>query len=228
MTKCAEARIEAQSALQSLMSLGLSEKHARELKAGSHLARFALRAPISGTLLSKDLTLGEVVGSDKPLFRVADLSVLWIDLAIPMNGLSLVRVGQSVWISNKSGQKTKGQVVFVQPELDSASRSGSVRVQIDNAQGTWRSGEFVDAMIQTGELKQAISVPVSAIVMIENEPSVFVEGSEGLAPRVVTVGNRSGDRQEIISGLSAGERFVTGNVFVLKADLSKSEAAHDD
>ena len=223
----AEARIEAQSALQSLMSLGLSEKHARALKAGSNLARFALRTPISGTLLSKDLTLGEAVGSDKPLFRVADLSVLWIDLAIPVNDLSLVRAGQSVWVSNKSGQKTKGQVVFVQPELDSASRSGSVRVQIDNAQGAWRSGEFVDAMIQTDEPKQAISVPVSAIVMIENEPSVFVEGSEGLAPRVVKVGNRSGDRQEIISGLSAGERFVTGNVFVLKADLSKSEAEHE-
>ncbi|WP_340675247.1 efflux RND transporter periplasmic adaptor subunit [Paraperlucidibaca sp.] len=222
----AEARIEAQSALQSLMSLGLSEKNARALKAGSHLARFALRTPISGTLLSKDLTLGEAVGSDKPLFRVADLSVLWIDLAIPVNDLSLVRAGQSVWVSNKSGQKTKGQVVFVQPELDSASRSGSVRVQIDNAQGAWRSGEFVDAMIQTDEPKLAISVPVSAIVMIENEPSVFVEGSEGLAPRVVKVGNRSGDRQEIISGLSAGERFVTGNVFVLKADLSKSEAEH--
>lgn len=223
----AEARIEAQSALQSLMSLGLSEKHARALKAGSNLARFALRTPISGTLLSKDLTLGEAVGSDKPLFRVADLSVLWIDLAIPVNDLSLVRAGQSVWVSNKSGQKTKGQVVFVQPELDSASRSGSVRVQIDNAQGAWRSGEFVDAMIQTDEPKLAISVPVSAIVMIENEPSVFVEGSEGLAPRVVKVGNRSGDRQEIISGLSAGERFVTGNVFVLKADLSKSEAEHE-
>tara|TARA_R110001599_G_scaffold18705_10_gene72427 strand:- start:2662 stop:3870 length:1209 start_codon:yes stop_codon:yes gene_type:complete len=222
----AEARIEAQSALQSLMSLGLSEKNARALKAGSHLARFALRTPISGTLLSKDLTLGEAVGSDKPLFRVADLSVLWIDLAIPVNDLSLVRAGQPVWVSNKSGQKTKGQVVFVQPELDSASRSGSVRVQIDNAQGAWRSGEFVDAMIQTDEPKLAISVPVSAIVMIENEPSVFVEGSEGLAPRVVTVGNRSGDRQEIISGLSAGERFVTGNVFVLKADLSKSETEH--
>jgi cobalt-zinc-cadmium efflux system membrane fusion protein len=222
----AEARIEAQSALQSLMSLGLSEKNARALKAGSHLARFALRTPISGTLLSKDLTLGEAVGSDKPLFRVADLSVLWIDLAIPVNDLSLVRAGQPVWVSNKSGQKTKGQVVFVQPELDSASRSGSVRVQIDNAQGAWRSGEFVDAMIQTDEPKLAISVPVSAIVMIENEPSVFVEGSEGLAPRVVKVGNRSGDRQEIISGLSAGERFVTGNVFVLKADLSKSETEH--
>ena len=223
----AEARIEAQSALQSLMSLGLSEKHARALKAGSNLARFALRTPISGTLLSKDLTLGEAVGSDKPLFRVADLSVLWIDLAIPVSDLSLVRAGQPVWVSNKSGQKTKGQVVFVQPELDSASRSGSVRVQIDNAQGVWRSGEFVDAMIQTDEPKLAISVPISAIVMIENEPSVFVEGSEGLAPRVVKVGNRSGDRQEIISGLSAGERFVTGNVFVLKADLSKSEAEHE-
>ena len=224
----AEARIEVQSAQQSLMSLGLSEKSARELKAGSHLAKFSLRAPISGTLLSKDLTIGEAVDSEKPLFRIADLSVLWIDLAIPVSELASVRVGQSVWVRNKSGQKTQGSVIFVQPELDPASRSGSVRVQINNSQGDWRSGEFVDASIQMGEPKLVVSVPQSAILMIENEPSVFVEGAAGLTPRAVVLGSRSGDRQEILNGLSEGERFATGNVFVLKADLGKSEAAHDD
>lgn len=224
----AESRIEAQSALQSLMSLGLSEKSARNLKAGSHLAQFSLRAPISGTLLSKELTIGETVDSEKPLMRVADLSVLWIDLAIPVSELASVQVGQSVWVRNKSGQETQGSVVFVQPELDPASRSGSVRVQIDNALGVWRSGEFVDASIQTGKPQQLISVPTSSILMIENVPSVFIEEKDGLTPRAVVLGRRNGAQQAVLSGLKEGERFATGNVFVLKADLGKSEAAHDD
>lgn len=223
-----EARIEHQGAMQSLMSLGLSEKKVRALKAGSHLAQFSLIAPIAGTLLSKDLTQGEAVDSEKPLFRIADLSTLWIDLAIPVNEMITVSAGQSVWVSNQSGQKTQGRVIFVQPELDRASQSGSVRVAIDNAEGAWRSGEYVQASIQTAKPKKAISVPLSAIQMLENEPSIFVEEDDGLAPRVVLLGDRSGDRQEIVSGLNEGERFITGNVFVLKADLGKSEATHDD
>ena len=77
-----DARIETQSALQSLLALGMSEQDARALKPGGRLASYALRAPISGTVLSKDLTIGETVTSDKPLFRLADLSTLWIDLAV--------------------------------------------------------------------------------------------------------------------------------------------------
>lgn len=223
-----DARIETQSALQSLLALGMSEQDARALKPGGRLASYALRAPISGTVLSKDLTIGETVTSDKPLFRLADLSTLWIDLAVSVSELGKVRAGQTVMVMDKAGMSTEGRVIFVQPELDEASRSGSVRVQIDNRQGLWRSGQFVQAQIQMGEVSQALSVPLSAIQMLENQPTIFVADTDGLEPRTVVLGRRSGERQEVISGLQAGERFAVGNVFVLKADLKKGEAEHED
>ncbi|MES3041659.1 MAG: efflux RND transporter periplasmic adaptor subunit [Pseudomonadota bacterium] len=223
-----DARIETQSALQSLLALGMSEHDAKALKPGGRLASYALRAPISGTVLSKDLTIGETVTSDKPLFRLADLSTLWIDLAVPVSDLVKVRAGQTVMVSDKAGMSAEGRVIFVQPELDEASRSGSVRVQIANSQGLWRSGQFVQAQIQVGVASQALSIPLSAIQTIENEPTIFVAEQDGLKPRTVVLGRRSGDRQEIISGLKRGERYVTGNVFVLKADLKKGEAEHED
>ena len=223
-----DARIETQSALQSLLALGMSEQDARALKPGGRLASYALRAPISGTVLSKDLTIGETVTSDKPLFRLADLSTLWIDLAVSVSDLGKVRAGQTVMVMDKADMSTEGRVIFVQPELDEASRSGSVRVQIDNRQGLWRSGQFVQAQIQMGEVSQALSVPLSAIQMLENQPTIFVADTDGLEPRTVVLGRRSGERQEVISGLQAGERFAVGNVFVLKADLKKGEAEHED
>ena len=223
-----DARIETQSALQSLLALGMSEHDAKALKPGGRLASYALRAPISGTVLSKDLTLGEAVTSDKPLFRLADLSTLWIDLAVPVTDLPKIRAGQTVVVTDKAGMSSQGRVIFVQPELDEASRSGSVRVQIDNSQGLWRSGQFVQAQIQTGAVSQTLSVPLSAIQMLENQPTIFVADKDGLEPRTVVLGRRSGDRQEVISGLQVGERYASGNVFVLKADLKKGEAEHED
>ncbi len=222
-----DARIETQSALQSLLALGMSEHDAKALKPGGRLASYALRAPVSGTVLSKDLTIGEAVTSDKPLFRLADLSTLWIDLAVSVSDLPKVRAGQTVVVNDKAGMSTEGRVIFVQPELDEASRSGSVRVQIDNSQGLWRSGQFVQAQIQVGAASQALSVPLSAIQMIENQPTIFVADQDGLEPRTVVLGRRSGERQEVISGLKVGERYVSGNVFVLKADLKKGEAEHE-
>lgn len=223
-----DARIETQSALQSLLALGMSEHDAKALKPGGRLASYALRAPISGTVLSKDLTLGEAVTSEKPLFRLADLSTLWIDLAVPVTDLPKIRAGQTVVVTDKASMSSQGRVIFVQPELDEASRSGSVRVQIDNSQGLWRSGQFVQAQIQTGAVSQTLSVPLSAIQMLENQPTIFVADKDGLEPRTVVLGRRSGDRQEVISGLQVGERYASGNVFVLKADLKKGEAEHED
>ena len=106
-----DARIETQSALQSLLALGMSEHDAKALKPGGRLASYALRAPVSGTVLSKDLTLGETVTSDKPLFRIADLSTLWIDLAVPVSDLSKVRAGQTVVVNDKAGMSTEGRVI---------------------------------------------------------------------------------------------------------------------
>ena len=223
-----EARIETQNAMQSLLALGMSEADARALKSGSRLASYALRSPVAGTVLSKAVTLGEAVASDKPLFRVADLSTLWIDLAVPVSELGKVHAGQTVSVSDKSGLQSEGRVIFVQPELDEASRSGSVRVQLDNAQGQWRAGQFVQAQVRVGTATEALSVPYSAIQTLDGQSVVFVASKAGITPHAVVTGRRDGDRQEIVSGLQAGEQYVTGNVFVLKAELKKGEAGHDD
>jgi len=221
-----EARIETQSALQGLLALGMSEGDARALRAGGRLASYALRAPIGGTVLSKEVTLGEAVSSGKPLFRLADLSTLWIDLSVPVAELGKVRAGQVVAVTDKAGLSGEGRVLFVQPELDAASRSGSVRVQLDNSQGLWRAGQFVQAQVRVGEVSDVLSVPLEAVQRIGNQSVIFVAGEAGLAPRPVVTGRRDGERLEVVSGLQAGERYVTGNVFVLKADLGKGETEH--
>lgn len=225
-----EARIETRSALQSLRALGVSEREARALAAGDRPASQVLRSPVAGTVLSRDTVLGDTVTPDRVLFRVADLGSLWVDLAVPADSLAGVKSGQTVQISADGGGRGEGRVLFVQPELDAASRSGSVRVVLGNAGGQWRAGQFVRARLvqETGEAAggTVLSVPQSSIQTVDGRPVVFVAGDDGIRARPVLTGRRDGDRREIVSGLDAGERYVTGNVFVLKAELGKEGAEH--
>lgn len=221
-----EARIAEQGARQKLLALGISAADVAALRNGGSLARYSLRAPLAGTVLSRDLTLGEALGTDKTVFRIADLSSLWIELALPAADLALVQRGQRVIVSDGT-QQGEGRVLFVQPELDAASRTGSVRVEIDNRDGRWRSGQFLRAQLLTGKTLPAIAVPASAIVLLEKRSVVFVETRGGLEAREVQPGRKAGDRVEIIKGLEAGERYASGDVFLLKAELGKGEASHE-
>lgn len=223
-----EARVDTQSALQSLLALGMSERDAHALKPGARLSSYLLRAPIGGTVLSRDLTLGEAVSGEKVVFRIADLGSLWVDLAVSVEQLASIKPGQIVQIVDKAGMRDQGRVIFVQPELNEASRTGSVRVQLDNQDGRWRAGQFIQAELQTGVPMQALNVPVSALQSLDGKTVVFVAGATGLVPREVTLGRRGGEQVEVLEGLRDGERYATGNVFVLKAELKKGEAEHDE
>lgn len=223
-----EARVDTQSALQSLLALGMSERDAHALKPGARLSSYLLRAPIGGTVLSRDLTIGEAVSGDKVVFRIADLGSLWVDLAVSVEQLASIKPGQVVQILDKTGMRDQGRVIFVQPELNEASRTGSVRVQLDNRAGRWRAGQFIQAELQTGVPMQALNVPASALQSLDGKTVVFVAGATGLVPREVTLGRRGGEQVEVLEGLRDGERYATGNVFVLKAELKKGEAEHDE
>lgn len=222
-----EAHIEEQSALQKLLALGVTETDARHMKAGGKLASYPLRSPIAGTVLSRELTVGEALSADKPVFRIANLGTLWVDLSIPASDLSKVRAGQRVLIANSNGVTGEGRVLFVQPELVANSRSGSVRVQTDNRQNQWRVGQFIKAQLVTGESGKVLSVPSDAVLSLDGKTVVFINDADGLEPREVTTGRRSADRVEIRDGLKAGESYAAGAVFVLKADLKKGEAEHE-
>lgn len=224
----AEARIEERSALQKLLALGVSEGDAKSLKGSSALARYSLRAPIAGSVLERTLTVGEAISDDKPLFRLADLSSLWIDLSVPVSDLATIKPGQLVVVKDKAGAVSgEGKVLFVQPELSAESRTGSVRVALDNAKGQWRPGMFVTTELVTGQQGQVLSIPEGALQTLEGKTVVFVADADGLEPREVTLGRRTAGRVEVLAGLKAGERFAATGSFVLKAELQKGEAEHE-
>jgi cobalt-zinc-cadmium efflux system membrane fusion protein len=222
-----EARIAEQGARQKLLALDISEADISGLRSGSSLAHYSLRAPLAGTVLTRDLTLGESLGTDKAVFRIADLSSLWIELSLPATELALVQRGQRVFVSD-GAQQGEGRVLFVQPELDAASRTGSVRVEIDNRDGRWRPGQFLRAQLLGGKSVDVIAVPATALILLENRNVVFVEGRGGFEAREVRLGRKAAGRVEILNGLAAGERYASGDVFLLKAELGKGEASHDD
>lgn len=225
----AEARIEERSALQKLLALGVSEGDAKALKSGSALARYFLRAPVAGIVLEKQLTLGEAVDSEKVLFHVADLATLWVDLVVPVADLGAVKAGQRVVVNDKAGAVSgDGKVLFVQPALNAESRAGSVRVALDNAKGQWRPGMFVTAELVTGQQGQVLSIPDSALQTVDGKTVVFVTDAKGLEPHEVALGRRSAGRVEVLSGLKAGDRYAATSSFVLKAELQKGEAEHED
>lgn len=222
-----EARIAEQGARQKLLALGISEDDVAGIKSSGSLAHYSLRAPLAGTVLARDLTLGEAVGTDKTVFRIADLSSLWVELSVPAADLAQVRRGQRVLVSDGL-QQGEGRVLFLQPELDTASRTGSVRVEIDNRDGRWRPGQFLRAQLLDGKSEDVISVPASALIPQGNRSVVFVEGKDGFSVREVQTGRKAAGRVEIRSGLAAGERYASGDVFLLKAELGKGEAGHED
>ena len=118
--------------------------------------------------------------------------------------------------------------MFISPLLDKETRAARVVAAIDNAARKWRPGLFVTAEIPTDEAPAAIVVAKTALQAIKGETVVFVRTDKGFEARKIDVGRQDARLVEVTEGLTAGERVATSNTFVLKAELGKAEAGHDD
>ncbi|NOG93272.1 MAG: efflux RND transporter periplasmic adaptor subunit [Armatimonadetes bacterium] len=189
----------------------------------------AVRSPIEGTVTQVLATLGEVVGTDKPLFTVVNSKSVWIQLAVYQRDLPRVRPGGAVTITADSlpGKTFVATVGYVGQEIDETTRTAKVRCVVANPQGLLRPGSFVTGRIQTdvGARRMAIAVPVEAIQEVEGRQIVFVQGEHEGDFRAVEVETGEGydGYVEISSGIKAGDRVVTRNSFTVKAQLMKGE-----
>ncbi|PZU48192.1 MAG: efflux RND transporter periplasmic adaptor subunit [Sphingomonas sp.] len=217
-TAAEEARIAVRLARQKLSATGGS--------AGA-LNRVAIRAPISGHVIARAAALGETVAPDAELFRVADLSQLSVTMALTLADAGQVRPGASVEVSS-ADRRALARVSYVSPVLDTGTRLVTVIARLDNRAGDWRVGEPVTAAIQLEGAggTPAILVPAAAVQTVEGRPSLFVRTDDGFRAVPVTLGQPSGDRVVITSGLSGDERIAVANSFTLKAELGKGEAEH--
>lgn len=191
------------------------------------LAVFELKAAFDGIVVDRHVAPGEAVSRDMPAFIVADLSTVWVDVHVYQAALPGLRVGQPVHIAAPAGgPEAEGQVSYIAPIVDQATRTASARVVLPNPEGSWRPGLFVTVTI-LNPIAAAVVVPRNAVHDFEGAPVVFVAAGEHFEPRRVTVGRTGRTTAEITSGLVAGERFADAGSFLVKAELGKGAAGHD-
>jgi len=227
-TTAEEQRIRLDLARQKLSALGLSEAEIAELPRHqlNQLRRLEIRAPIAGQITARSAVLGGAVTGDTELFTVADLSSLWVEAAVPPRDLPLVRQGMAVAVVGDGDAKTDGKLIFLNPSLDTETRSARAVAEMVNADGAWRPGAFVTVQLMSSRLDVALMAPKQAVQEIGGELVVFVRTADGFEKREVAVGRDDEDNYEIVFGLEAGAEVAVGNAFALKAELSKSEASH--
>jgi Cu(I)/Ag(I) efflux system membrane fusion protein len=186
----------------------------------------AIRSPFSGTVMERMATEGAYVMTGTPLYRVANLGTLWIQLDAYESDLPRLAVGQSVQIEVEafSSEKFEGKITFIDPTVDAQRRTAKVRVEVPNTDGRLRPGMFAQAMVDAGgSEKSALVIPASAALFTGRRSIVYVEvpgaNRPTYEPRNVRLGPRLGDNYPVVAGLSAGERVVSRGAFVLDADL---------
>ncbi len=184
------------------------------------LAWYPLRAPFGATVIEKHLTLGEKHSDESGAFTVADLTSVWVNIAVYQKDLPYVRKGMGVTISAGAGMPhARGTIAYVAPIVDEKTRTALARVVLPNPDGQLRPGLFVSAEISIGHKSASVVILKSAIQRMGEQTVVFLDTSEGFKPKAVSLGRSNELRVEVLSGLAVGQRYVTHGAFELKAKI---------
>lgn len=187
-----------------------------------------LRAPSSGIVMDKNVFAGTHVAAGSTLYVIADLTAVWVEGEIFEKDLSLVEVGQPahVRVDAYPGLGLHGRVSYVYPTVSVASRTGRVRVALDNPQGRLKPGMYAEIRLDIPESQAAVVVPRTAVISTGERDLVFVRAPDGaLVPREVTLGLPAEREIEVLAGLEPGEVVVSSAGFLIDAESNLGAAA---
>jgi cobalt-zinc-cadmium efflux system membrane fusion protein len=212
------------AATMRLRAIGLSPSDIEGLEKKDLGGRVPIRAPISGTVIERKVTLGQAVERATDAFKIADTSHVWVTLDLYEKDLFRVRVDQEVEMRTdaRPGEVFVGRVAFIVPVIDTATRTAKVRLEFPNPKGALQSGQLVTARVladQKRDTPEVLAVPRSAVEQVEGKTVVFVQHGESFQRRNVLTGSSGGDRVEIRKGLSPGELVAVEGAFLLKSEL---------
>jgi cobalt-zinc-cadmium efflux system membrane fusion protein len=227
----AEMSIKRKAAEQRLLAIGLTEKSILAVihNVDKDMTLYELRAPADGVIIEKHAVQGEVLNTNTRSFTVADLSQVWVNLTVYQKDLPFIHQGQQVLISTHFGVADKkmeslSHISWLSPTLNEKTRSATARVVIDNPNGYWRPGLFVNASVAISKKQADIVIPLTALQTIDGQTSIFVQHEDGdFEAQAVQTGRRDFQQVEIIQGLKLGQTYVSQNAFSLKAQLQKGE-----
>ena len=197
------------------------------IESNQSLTTYELKAPIDGTVIDRDGTLGEFAAEARPLFTIADLSTMWIDFAVYRRDFAKVRLGDAVSIDvEDGGPPIEAKIDYVSPIGASDTQSSIARAVVPN-DGRLRPGLFVDGRVVLSAKPVDVAVRTSALQTLEGKTVVFVRDGDTFAAREVELGGRDADWVEVTFGLLAGDVYAAKNSFVVKAEIGKGSASHE-
>jgi Cu(I)/Ag(I) efflux system membrane fusion protein len=180
-----------------------------------------LVSPVSGIVLEKRVNAGQRVQPGELLYRVADLSEVWVEGDVFEQDLQLIGLGSQahIEVSAYPGEHRMGRVSFVYPTVDVGSRTNRVRVTMPNGDLALKPGMFATIFFDTSIGEGVIAVPLEAVIVTGERNLVFVRDGDGmLQPREVVLGSHAADYVEILAGLEPGEVIVQSANFLVDAE----------
>jgi RND family efflux transporter MFP subunit len=227
-TKLQTAESEVASMRQRLLLLGLSPQRISGLRSSSQISsEVSLPAPVSGSVIARSANPGEVIQADKEILRIVDLSSVWVMGQVYEKDLGRMHVGSGASITTDAypGRVFRGQISYVDPTLDAATRTAQVRIELANPGQLLKIGMYVNVAFGAtgGAGKTAPTIPASAVQNLNNQQLVFVATNDPsvFAMRSVRLGPETNGRYSVLEGLSVGDRVVTEGSFLLRAEWLK-------
>ena len=216
-----------QSARSQLELLGVPGAAIDSLASGSNInATTNVPAPIDGVVTERAANVGLNVDPATKLFALVDLSTVWIVADVYEKDFSHVRVGNETAITTPAypGRSLRGRVSYIDPQVNTDTRTAKVRVEVPNPRNELRLGMFADVVVAGTLTTSGAAVPRSAVqnvgdrtvVYLANpkEPGKFIE-------REVRLGDSSGDQVAVVSGLQPGDAVVTKGSFFVRAERER-------
>ncbi len=211
-----------------LLELGLTEEEIRILEGTRQpTAMVNVRAPMSGTVVSRSVYEGQYVGTNDPLFAIGDFSHMWFVFDAYAPDLAWIHPGQTVELTVPSlpGEVLTAPVTFIDPNLDAATHTARVRVILDNSRRRLLHKQTAQAVVRT-ETPEVLLVPRSAVLQHGGRPVVFVLSEpRAYAARGIQIGRIGDTETEVLDGLGEGDRVVTEGALMLDGQAQLAHAA---
>jgi Cu(I)/Ag(I) efflux system membrane fusion protein len=203
----------------------LSENQISQIEiSGKVKEDFPVYATVSGTVSEKLVEKGDYVKQGQPLLKISNLLTVWASFDVYENQIDLFKKGQeiSVTTSAYANKEFKAKVDFIDPVLDTRTRTVKLRVVLNNKDDVFKPGMFVEGKINgiTSSKEQILTIPASAILWTGERSVAYLKPNSN-APvfemRDIILGNRVGDNYEILEGLNNGDEIVTNGTFTVDA-----------
>ena len=190
-------------------------------RSGQIRKTMTLHSPFGGYILEKNVLEGQRVMTGDALYKIADLSVVWVEGEVFEQDLAAVHLGEQVTVEFEAltGQTMTGRITYIYPTVNPETRTAKIRIALANQGMRLKPGMYATIRMSSSTHVATLGVPRSAVLQTGERSLVFVKAGNGqLQPREVKVGTASDDRIEILSGLRVGETVVASATFLVDAE----------